>query len=198
MKLFYSAASPFVRKVMVVALETGQEIEKLPAAANPINRDASIVAKNPTGKVPTAILPDGSALYDSRVIARWLDAQHTGPKMYPEGDALWTVLRREALGDGMTDATILARYETAMRPEALRWPDWVKGQMAKVASSLDQMEAEAGSFTGVDAGQISIACGLGYLDLRFSDLGWRDSRPALARWYEGFCARPSMQATKAG
>lgn len=198
MKLFHSVSSPFVRKVMVVAHETGQEVERLASAANPITRDASIVAKNPTGKVPTAILPDGSALYDSRVITRWLDAQHAGPKMYPEGAALWAVLRREALGDGMADATILARYELAMRPEALRWPEWIKGQMAKVDSSLDQMEAEAAGFSGVDAGQIAIACALGYLDLRFADHGWRAGRPALARWHEAFCARPSMQATASG
>lgn len=196
LKLFQSSTSPFARKVMVVALETGQEVEKLPAAANPVTRDPAIVAQNPTGMVPTALLPDGSALYDSRVITRWLDAQpHGGPKMYPEGRALWTVLRREALADGMTDATILARYELAMRPEALRWPDWIRGQMEKVESSLDQLETEAAGFAGIDAGLIAIACSLSYLDLRFADLGWRESHPHLARWYEAFSKRPSMRTT---
>lgn len=192
MKLYHSPASPYVRKVMVVAQETGQTIEKLQSAASPINRDEKIAKTNPSGKVPTAILDDGQALYDSRVITRWLDAQHNGPKMYPEGDGLWTVLRREALAEGLLDAALLARYELAMRPEALRWEDWLNGQIAKLDSSLDQMEHESSGFQGVDAGLIAIGCALGYLDFRFSDHGWRDGRPSLSDWFKTFSTRPSM------
>ncbi|MCC6305320.1 MAG: glutathione S-transferase family protein [Rhodobacteraceae bacterium] len=198
MKLFHTPTSPLVRKVMVVALETGQEIETLPAAPSPVRRDRTIAAANPSAMVPTAILPDGGALYDSRVITRWLDSRHEGAKMYPEGEALWTVLRREALADGMIGAAVLMRYETTIRPEALRWPDWLDGQREKVTGSLDQLEAEAAGFAGVDAGLIAIACGLGFLDLRFADLDWRPTRPALAHWFAAFSARPSMEATRPG
>ena len=195
MKVFFSPASPYVRKVMAIAVETGQEVEKLDSAASPVNRDGRIVAKNPTGKVPTAILDDGEALYDSRVICRWLDDQHGGAKMYPAAPALWTVLRREALADGLLDAALLARYETVMRPAEMLWPDWLRGQFEKIDSSLDQMEAEAAGFSGVDAGLIAIGCAVGYLDFRFADRPWRDGRPALAGWYETFSARPSMRET---
>jgi glutathione S-transferase len=196
MKVYFSAFSPYVRKVMVVASETGQTIEKLASAASPIERDPVIVAKNPTGKVPTAILEDGAALYDSRVITRWLDAQHHGPRMYPEGDALWTVLRREALADGLLDAALLARYETAMRPTPFLWQDWLNGQMDKINSSLDQMEAEAVEFAGVDAGLIAIGCALGYLDFRFPDHDWRAGRAVLTGWFDEFSKRASMVDTR--
>lgn len=196
MKLFHSPASPYVRKVMVIAHETGQEIETLPSAVSPVKPDAAVSAVNPLGKVPSAVLDDGSALYDSRVICRWLDETHDGPKLYPAGVMLWDALRREALADGLLDAALLARYETVMRPEALRWDEWTAGQMAKINAALDQMEKESAFFAGVDAGQIAIACALGYLDFRFPDHGWREGRGALAAWYEEFAQRNSMVATK--
>lgn len=196
MKLFHSPASPYVRKVMIVAEETGQTVETLSSAASPVNRDQTIVAKNPTGKVPTAVLDDGSALYDSRVICRWLDAQHDGEKMYPEGDALFPVLRREALADGLLDAALLARYETMMRPADKLWPEWLQGQMDKIESSLDAMNEEAGEFERIDAGWIAFACATGYLDFRFPDLDWRSSRDALAAFERTIAARPSFEATK--
>ena len=198
MKLFFSAASPYVRKVMVVAHETGQSerIEKLAAAASPVKRDANIVAKNPAGKVPTMVLDDGSALFDSRVICQYLDAQHGGARLYAEeGPDRWPILRLEAIADGLLDAALLARYETALRPEDKRWADWQNGQMDKINSSLDAMQDEVSGREGVDAGLIAAGCALGYLDLRFSGLGWRNTRPALAAWYETFSQRPSMQAT---
>ncbi|OEY67937.1 glutathione S-transferase [Marinobacter sp. X15-166B] len=191
MKVFFSPASPYVRKVMMIAHETGQSVDKLDSAASPITHDATIVEHNPTGKVPTAILPDGSALYDSRVICCWLDAQHEGTKMYPEGD--WDVLRREALADGLLDAALLARYETVMRPEDKRWPEWLQGQMDKIARTLDLMETESSQYTTVDAGAVAISCALAYLDFRFADYDWREGRANLASWFEGFSQRASFQ-----
>jgi glutathione S-transferase len=195
MKLFYSPSSPYVRKVSVVAHETGQSVAVVPAAARPTNRDATVVARNPSGKIPTAVLDDGSSLYDSRVITRWLDARHSGPKLYPDGDSLWTVLRREALADAMLEAALLIRYETVQRPEALRWPDWIRGQQDKIHSSFEHMEREAESFADIDAGLIAIGCAIGFIDFRFPDWGWRGTCPSLAAWYEEFALRPSMQAT---
>ena len=121
---------------------------------------------------------------------------HDGTPMYPEGDALWPVLCREALADGLLDAALLARYETEMRPPELLWPAWLAGQMAKIDSSLDRLEEEATGFMGVDAGLIAVACALGYLDFRFPDLDWRVQRPGLSDWYGAFAERPSMKTTR--
>jgi glutathione S-transferase len=183
---------------MVLAHETGQvdRIEKLAAAANPVNRDASVVAMNPTGKVPTLVLDDGTTLFDSRVICQYLDAQHDGKRLYGADDkARWPILRMEAIADGLLDAALLARYETFMRPEEKRWDDWTRGQMDKISSSLTALEQSVSGRTDLDAGLIAAGCALGYLDLRFPDIGWRDAHPALAKWYETFSKRPSMQAT---
>lgn len=198
MKLFYSPASPYVRKVLVVAHETDQfkDIELLDCAANPINKDASIAAYNPTGKVPVMILDNGKALYDSRIICHYLDTLHQGTQLYPTtGSDRWEVLRREALADGLLDAALLARYETVLRPEQYQWQDWSDAQMNKISGSVDQMQQDLGSFAGFDAGQIASACALGYLDFRFPDYDWRTSHPALTEWFATFSKHPSMVST---
>lgn len=200
MKLHYTSHSPFVRKVRVLAIETGlmDRIDLAEVALTPVGPDADVCADNPIGKIPTLVRDEGGALYDSRVICEYLDGLHGGVRMFPESaEERWTVLRRQALADGILDAAVGTRYETSLRPEDLRWQDWVDGQMQKVRRSLDELEGESLG-DGVDIGTISIACALGYLDFRYPDEGWRDSRPKLAAWYENFAARPSMSETRPG
>jgi glutathione S-transferase len=198
-RLHYSYASPYVRKVMAVAIETGQEkkLELTARKVSPVAPDAEVNRDNPLGKVPCLVTDDGLALFDSRVICEYLDGLHGGRKMFPAaGPARWTALRRQAEGDGILDAGILARYETFLRPEAYRWPDWVQGQKAKIGRALDALEAEAASFgETVDIGTITIGCALGYLDFRYAADDWRAGRPKLAGWFETFGKRPSMATT---
>lgn len=199
MELFYSATSPFVRKCLVVAHELGlrDRLKCVPAAAHPINRSAAIVAHNPLGQVPTLICTDGTVLYDSRVICEFLDALAGGRLIPAEGPARWTVLVQQSLADGVLDAAVLARYESALRPESLRWKEWMAGQIDKVQCGLAEIERAAAGFAGrIDLGTISIACALAYLDFRFDHLGWRGQCPAAARWFQNFDARESMASTR--
>jgi glutathione S-transferase len=199
MKIFYSAASPFVRKCLVAAHELGlrDRLELLPGAAHPVNRDPAIVAKNPLGKVPTLITDDGAVLYDSRVICEYLDVVGGGHLLPREGAQRWTALVEQALADGIMDAAVLARYEAAVRPENLRWNEWTAGQLDKVTCGLAEIERRVGGFgERVDVGTIAIGCALGYLDLRFASLEWRATYPRTAAWFERFGARESMAATR--
>ena len=200
MKLWYSPASPFVRKVLVVANETGQmgDLQVTDASTSAVNRNMELVRDNPSGKIPALVLDDGTVLFDSRVICAYLDARHGGAKLAPqEGQQRFTDMMLEALGDAIMDAAVLARYEEALRPESYRWPEWSSGQMAKVSSSLDQLEGPLGGMLASEPtmGLIAIACALGYLDYRFDHLQWRASHPKLAAWFEEFSKRPSMLAS---
>jgi glutathione S-transferase len=199
MKILHSAASPFVRKCLVSARELGLygRLELVPAAAHPVNRDPSVVALNPLGKIPTLITDDGTVLYDSRVICEYLNALGDGHLLPAAGAPRFSVLADQALADGVMDAAVLTRYETAVRPEALRWNDWVVGQLAKVSCGLADIERRAHAWGDrIDIGTIALGCALGYLDFRYASLAWRDRHPATAAWFEEFAKRESMQATR--
>jgi glutathione S-transferase len=199
MKVFYSATSPYVRKCLVAAHELGlrERIELVPAAPHPVNRDQTVVARNPLGKIPTLITDDGAVLYDSRVVCEYLNALARGQLFPAAGNARWTALTEQSLADGMLDAAVLVRYETFARPEHLRWQEWIAGQTEKVVSGLAEIERRAASFAArVDIGTVTIGCALGYLDLRLPSLAWRDRHPAAAAWYAQFGARESMLLTR--
>jgi len=198
MKIFFSPSSPFVRKCMVVAHELGiaERIEKLPSAAGPVKRDATILPKNPLGQVPTFLCDDGQALFDSRVICEYLDAAHGGRLFPASGAERWARLTELSLADGMTAAALLARYENVLRPEPLRWAEWTGGQLDKVRTGLEWLETAAPDFGArVDIGTIAFGCALGYVDFRFPELDWRAAAPNSAKWFDAFSQRASMQAT---
>lgn len=199
MKLYSNPASPFGRKVKVAAIETGlfERLSIRNVQTSAVGPDLELAADNPLGKIPCLVLADGSALYDSRVICEYLDTLHDGPRLFPaEGPARWAALRLQALADGVMDAAILARYETFLRPEELRWPAWVDGQLDKVARALSRLESEAdGLGSRIDIGTIAVACALGYLDFRYGDMGWQARHPRLAAWQGLFAARESMLRT---
>lgn len=198
MKLFFSPTSPYVRKVMVTAIEKGldSQIEKMTTAASPLTRGADLVAKNPLGKVPCLITDDGRSLFDSPVICSYLDSLK-GPSLRPAGGAQFDDMTLEALADGLLDAGILLRYEGALRPEAKRWDDWVNGQMAKLMGAIDAMETTyAKQLTGpLTLGQIACACALGWFDFRYGHVDWRKDHPKVAAFAKAMAERASIKST---
>ncbi|MFU0504773.1 glutathione S-transferase family protein [Pseudaminobacter sp. NGMCC 1.201702] len=200
MKLFHAPTSPYVRKVMVIAHETGQlaDLQLHFSGTTPIAGDPDLQTANPLGKIPALVLDDGSCLFDSRVICEYLAARAGDSTLFPPpGPQRWEALSRQALGDGLLDAALLARYEWLMRLEERRSPEWRAAQLRKVELALNSIEALIPTMGDeVTIGTITLGCALGYLDFRFPELAWRTNRPAAERWFAAFDARPSMVATR--
>jgi len=196
MKLRYSPTSPYVRKVLIVAIETGQagKIEKVPTDVWGPNAD--IGKQNPLGKVPCLVTDAGMTLFDSPVICEYLDANHAGQKLFPAaGDGRWRALRQQAIADGVLDAAILARLESNRPQDKVHQP-WIDRQRTAMYRSMDLLEAEADTLQGpLTIGQIAVGCACGYLDLRYAADRWRQSRPKLAAWYETLAKRASFLDT---
>ncbi len=198
MRLFYSTASPYARKVRVVAFETGFADAIEVVATDVWNEAGDLRHHNPLGKVPTLTIDDGPALFDSRVICEYLDAHSTAAKVIPgDGPARWRALRLQALADGILDASVLLRQEATFRKTKERSQRWIDRQDLAVAKALDQLETDVGDFSAAPTiGELAVGCALGYRDFRFGDDDWRAGRPLLASWYASFRERPSMRETE--
>ncbi|HGG06044.1 MAG TPA: glutathione S-transferase [Aliiroseovarius sp.] len=198
MQLTYAAASPFVRKVRVVLAETGQQddVELLPVETGPLAPAPEVSAANPLSKIPALIRPDGPALYDSRVITRFLNAR-AGADLYPAARE-WEVLTLEATGDAIMEAAVLMVYEKRWRPGDKQDHSWMDAQWSKVSGALDALNSRWMSHLAgpLDIGQISVGCALGYLDFRHDDRQWRHGHDALDDWFAVFGERDAMRATR--
>lgn len=198
MKLYYSTTSPYVRKCLIAAHELGliDRIQIAPVVTMPTQHNAELMRQNPLCKLPTLILDNGSALYDSRVIGEYLNSL-AGGSLIPEGDARWDTLVRQSLADGLLDAALLMRYEAVLRPKEFQWANWQQTQEDKVRSALRELESTASAWVDrLDLGTIAAASALSYLDLRFAELDWRAGAPALKSWFAAFSERPSMRQTQ--
>ncbi len=198
MKLLTGSTSPFGRKVVAVLHELGMtdSVEVANIATTPVKTDPAIAAANPLGKVPALIREGGSALYDSRVICRYLDAQ-AGGTLYPDA-RLWETLTLEATGDAIMDAGVSMIYEVRLRPEDKQWDGWIDAQWAKITSAMDALEARWISHLAgpLDIGQIAVGCALSYIEFRQPDREWRAAHPQLSAWHTKFDQRESMQKTR--
>ena len=194
MKLISSPASPFVRKVHAVLHETGQlaDVEVIGVKTSPVATAMDVAAANPLGKIPALLRDDGPAIYDSRVITRFLDAR----ALLGQG-RIWEILTLEATADGIMDAAVLMTYERRIRPAERVFEDWIEAQWGKVSGALDALNDRWISHLEgpLCMGQLAIGCALGYLDFRHDARQWRKDRGALDDWYAAFSQRPSMIAT---
>jgi glutathione S-transferase len=192
-----SPASPFGRKVKISAYLLGlmDRIEVVDADTN--DPSDTLRQQNPLGKIPALVLESGVTLYDSRVIAEYLDHLAGGGRIFPIGEARFPAITQQALADGVMEAALLQVYEGRWRPEDRREARWVEHQAGKVTRGLDYAEAQLSTpAPDLHIGHIALACALGYLDLRFEGR-WRQSYPKLVAWLDDFASRvPAFEKTR--
>jgi len=197
MTLHFSPRSPYVRKVMIVAHETSLlgRLRTVRTVVGGTTPHPELMRDNPLGKIPTLVMEDGTAMYDSPVICEYLDTLHDGPKLYPPWPGRLTALRRLALGDGMLDVA-LAWFGERLRPPERQSPPHIELWRGKILAAVDALEAEADALatSPFSIGHIAIGVALGYLDFRFTSIAWRERRPRLTAWQAEFDRRPSVRA----
>ena len=189
--------SPFGRKIVIAAAVLGFSEQIQIIVADTLDPADELRRQNPLGKIPVLILENGEAVYDSRVIAEYLDGLAGGGKLIPAaGKDRLRVLTLQALADGMMEAAVLQVFEIRWREPELRSIKWTKYQAEKVARALSAAEQAPPASSARDIGAIALACALGYLDLRFEG-AWRAGNPKLTSWLESFAAGvPAFEATR--
>ena len=196
MKLYSHPVSPFARKSRIIAHELRIKLDIVHIES--ARKDPNLRNVNPLKQVPVLVLDDGSTLFDSAVICEYLN-HSGGGKFFPgmsiwrHNSGRWKALGLAALGDGIADAAVAWRYEKT-EPEERRNPERIERCKATIAAGIDALERVTFA-KDPTIGEISVACALGYIDFRLSDLDWKSSHPKLSAWYARFCDYPSMKAT---
>ena len=197
MKLVYSPPSPFVRKVttLIYHANLNDRIELIDVKTTALSVAEEARAANPLGKIPIMILEDGNAIFDSRVITRYLN-DFAGSNLYPQ-DNIYDILTLEALADGIMESAVSITYESKLRPQNEQSPSWMEAQWSKVLHAVKALDD--GGFkamdSGMNMGQIAVACALGYLDFRHDARQWRSGHSNLASWNDKMMKLPALIKT---
>jgi glutathione S-transferase len=196
-KLHHNRMSPFARKVMMVAHEAGIAGSLELISVETLAQPADLLAANPLCKIPCLVPEDGPPLFDSRVICEYIDLRFNAGRLFPSApEERIAALRWQALADGIMDAAVLCRYE-GVRPEGERSPQWIERQRGKIGRSVEVLEGEVKGLRNApfSIAQLAISAALGYLDLRFEDMRWREGHPQLTSWYGQMRERRSIGLT---
>lgn len=206
MKLYWTPASPFVRKVMVAAIELGldQRIEIRPTywphnwGFQTVELEPDFMAANPVARIPTLVTDDGVALVESNLICEHLQSLNEAKPLLPKtGTARWQALRVLGIADGALEAMIARRAEL-LRNGVNQSDEFIGKLRDRIARCLDSLENEIETFNGaLSLSQISAGIACSYMDFRYPADEWRKGRARLAAWHETFAKRPSMMKTEA-
>ena len=199
MKIYGDLISPFVRMTVVTAHEVGlgAKVEHIVESAKPTEVNSRLAALSPIGKIPILETDHGHGIHDSRVIIEYLCHVAGNSTLIPDdGVKRFKVLTLQALGQGLADAAVAYRYETAMRPKGLQWQEWMARTVTRIGAALDDLDRNGSEMLrDVTAGSIAVAVALSSLDFRLGDLRWREGRVRLAAFHEAFSKRDSMMKT---
>jgi glutathione S-transferase len=196
MKLTFSPASPFARKVRIAAIELGliDKIEFVPASVAPGQANEEYSRITPLKKLPVLILNTGEVILDSYVIVEYLNDLAGGNLIPDYGPMRWKLKADHSLLQGMLDSMLLCRYEKMVRPQGLQWQAWYDDHWNRAWSGMARFEARDDVLSGpFNIAQIGLVCVLGYADFRFADCGWRDAYPKLDAFYQKVQQRPSVK-----
>ncbi len=207
MKLFHVNWSPFVRKVMIAAIERNIEnqIELIEANIGFADRTLKIVESdltnyNPSGRVPTLITDSGESIYDSTVIVHYLDTIGKAPPIVPiNNQDKIRALKLDALVQEVIDSLRLTSHENR-REKNGRLPDYLEALDSKIKRGLIILEEEVLSFSSItpnplDLGVISVATLIGTIK-RNSQSKYNIPRKNIDKWFERIELRKSLIETK--
>lgn len=191
MKLYYNRPSPYGRVTLVVVHEKKllDRVELI--QADPWIDPPALIAVTPLSKVPALVTDDGVLITESMAICAYLDEVGPPPRLL--GGERAPILSRLGLAQGIIDAAFITVIERR-RPPELQWPDWIARQRRALERTLAVLAAPPAS--RFDLGDVTLACGLAYMDFRLPEIPWRSSHPGLAEWIDRVKQRPSMEATK--
>lgn len=181
--------------MLELGLEDRIEFVEVTTLTHPTNNIPELQRESPLQKVPVLVAENGQRLFDSVVIAEYLDAL-AGGILFPKGERRWPSLKLHALAQGIMDAGVSVRLES-LRTEDKRWEEWIEAHLRKVRNGLDAVDVEPDLLSGAfHIGHLALVCAIEWLAFRSVYLESKEGRPRLAAWFQTVRERPSLLATR--
>ena len=197
MKLHTTKRSPYGRKVYVMAIEKGLKNQVELVLEDMKNKTPELLKANPIGAVPTLIPDKGRPLFDSPVIAEYIDSLNKAPRLIPGGKTKKLyVYKISAVADAMTEMAVALFYEN-QKAEEMREEAKIKKNQDALKRCFKYLDKEVKRFSKeLNMAQIAVGAALGYIGFRHPDLDWKTKNQKLAEWFAEFSKRPSMKETE--
>ena len=198
-KVISATPSPYARKVRIALAEKGVPFELITEV--PWDKTTRTPEFNPLEKLPILLRDDGDPIYESHLIMAFIERTHPKPALVPADDAGWLTAKRvEVLCDGVCDAFVLSFFER-MRDEAHQSQEWLARQRRKIDGGLTEMSRLLGARDwfigdGFTLADLAAATAVGYLQVRWPEIDWRQTYPALVAHSDRMETRASFQASR--
>lgn len=205
MKLWYSTTSPFVRKVRAVAYFHGLDSQiELLQTTKAFAVDSGQNADNPLGKIPALQRDNGKWLFDSSLIAEYLDdlgVQKGGQSLFPQGEDRWDWLNLYKLAEGVLENSVaLMLPEKMFRPEQEWWKARHNQVVERNERSLNAIwsQVQAVGFE-LNIATLYVVCVVDFIQFRANAMAAEQYTvlPKLSQWAEEMNRRyPCLAQTK--
>lgn len=194
--LYYAQRSPYARKIRILLAEKNLPCEQ--KTTDIANKAPEFIQISPIGKVPVLVDEDGTTIWDSTLIAEYLDETYPEPAFYPSDRQQRLECRKwEDIGDTLADNAIGLWFQK-LKGENADPKDRDKYQAAidRLLPVLNQKLAASTYLLGNSwtAADIAVLCALGYYSLRLGE-DWQQQYPKLGEWYNNLHAKESVKST---
>ena len=196
-KLYYHPQSNFSRKIRILLMEKkiDYELEAIALSAKP----EYFLEISPIGKVPVFVDEDGTVIWDSSLIAEYLEAKYPHPHLCPQNfQERFTCRKWEEMADTLGDQIIslwiqglfnqgnMTRYQSLLQAK-------IAGMIPVFEQQLSQTKYLLGNETWSMA-DIAALCSFAYHDLRLNE-NWKHEYPYLRHWFHQLHEIESVELT---
>jgi len=198
MKLYTSLKSPYARRVRLAIREAGllDQVEEIEVKAIEELWELGVKQVGPGFKVPILICENGTPLYESLIITRYLNDLAGGVLLPKEPDELIKALELESVATVLTDSLYARSGERYRREAALRSDAILTYETNRSERCYDRLnELVATQGEEVSLATFAIASALDFANWRQPEDDWRNGRDALSSYYDRMMLRPGFAET---
>ncbi|NEP43514.1 MAG: glutathione S-transferase family protein [Okeania sp. SIO2G4] len=195
--LYYHPLSNFSRKIRILLAE--KKLDYKLKEVNLRNKPAEFMEISPIGKVPVFVEEDGTVIWDSTLIAEYLDENYPEPKFYPTYPQSKLECRKweelaDYLGDNIINLWIL-NLTNNLEPTFYRTK--LETSINDLLPVFDRQLAKSKYLLGNEEwtiADVSALCSFGYYSLRLNE-DWLLEYDNLKNWFNRLHQRESVKST---